>query len=504
MAPGSTTPSPVTTAPGPTAPAGGGGLGRAARRGIAWSAAETWTVKATGAITFVIVSRQLQPSQFGLVALAVAAVAVLSLLNERGLASVLIRSSEISETLVHTVFWSALGVSTVLTGFTWLVADPLADLLGQPALTPVLRWLSASFLLSALAAVPDALLRRDLQFRSLALRGTAATLASSAVGIALALGGAGVWALVAQQLTGMVVGVVLLWSLARWRTRAVFSSKALRGVLGFAGRFTVIDVLSTVQDRGEDFLISAIAGSSALGSWTVGGRFVRILQESGASVVNSVAIPTFSRVQHDKLKLHQGYSLATTATGLVLFPGFLLFAVTSEDLVPWVLGPQWAASGYIAQMLALAAALGLLNYFDRNIFIVEDRLRPELWIMAATLVAQLSVVLAFAPRGLDVLATAIVARVAITVPIRLVLLNRLGGVPVWAMTSALRVFAASLVAGAGALAASRSLTGDDVLVRTLVPLAVMLVLYPASLALLARGATTTVLGHLRPGRSRRP
>ena len=103
----------------------------------------------------------------------------------------------------------------------------------EPGLAPVLRSLSVFPALTGLVLVQQAQLRRELQFRALAIRHIVSAVSGAALGIAMAALGYGVWSLVAQMLGGAVVGLVILWRASTWRPRLAFSAKHLRELSSF-------------------------------------------------------------------------------------------------------------------------------------------------------------------------------------------------------------------------------------------------------------------------------
>ena len=73
-------------------------------------------------------------------------------------------------------------------------------------------WALAPFpLLSALSAVPIAVLRRSLKYKQLAIRSILGLTIGGVFGIVLAVAGAGVWALVLQVLAQRVAELVIAW-----------------------------------------------------------------------------------------------------------------------------------------------------------------------------------------------------------------------------------------------------------------------------------------------------
>ncbi|GAB7190147.1 oligosaccharide flippase family protein [Kineococcus sp. NUM-3379] len=475
--------------------------GRAAA-GVLWNALQMWIVRLTTVAAFIVISRHLQPSEFGLIALGMAVIGVLMLLGDSGMTNYIIRTEELDERVRSTAFWTGMLLAGTLAGALALLARPTAALFGEPDLAPVLRWLSLGLVLTGLASVPSALLRRRLEFRSLAIRGTVATFVGSAVAITAAVAGAGVWALVAQYLVRAVVGGAVVWAAARWRPRFLLDRAEARRMLTFGSKLLGIDLLMQARDRGEEFVLGAISTATTLGLWTVATRLVRIIQETGSSVVSSVATPAFARLQDDLPRLHRAYATSLSTTALAMFPAFLLLAVTSPDLVPFLLGRQWAGTAVVAQVVALTALVGVLSHFDRPVFMALDRLRPELLIVGGTVVVHLALVVVFAPRGLVPLALALLVRALLTLPVRQVVLHRVTGMPYGALLGSGRVLVAALLMAACVQGAVWALDDAAVWARLLLAALVAALTYPPLLWLFARPVVRSVLGDVRSLRRR--
>ena len=84
--------------------------------------------------------------------------------------------------------------------------------------------------------VPGSLLTRDLAYRSLEVRQIAATIAGAGVALALALLGAGAWAIIGNSLTMITVSSILLWWYTAWRPRLLFAWDSFRNLTGFEPR----------------------------------------------------------------------------------------------------------------------------------------------------------------------------------------------------------------------------------------------------------------------------
>src|SRR3954471_24497562 len=191
-------------------------------RGIPWTLLSYAVNKALRVAATIVLARLLGPSDFGLVALAVLAMAGISVLSDLGLGGVLVVRQDLDRHAQGTVFSLMLitgGAGTLLVA----ALAPLAALaFDEPRLTPVLIALSCSVLLRVCAWFYATLIQRELEFA----RGFTASVAETAgyivATVVLAVLGAGVWSLVAGEIVSALALLAALLKLAPYRVRPTF------------------------------------------------------------------------------------------------------------------------------------------------------------------------------------------------------------------------------------------------------------------------------------------
>lgn len=191
-------------------------------KGMLWSLARTWGRRAVSTLSFLILVGLLTPEQFGLVAWATVFIGGTQVIMDLGLNDALVQREDVRDGHLHSSFWLGVAVGLGFFAVFQVAAGPLSVLLDEPRLASVLRWLSIVLVLNGLSVVPQAMLHRDVAFRELAIREFAAITVGGVVGIGLALRGAGVWALVGQQLAWAVVLLLALWMMTPYRPRLAF------------------------------------------------------------------------------------------------------------------------------------------------------------------------------------------------------------------------------------------------------------------------------------------
>src|SRR3990172_5899036 len=220
--------------------------------------------------------------------------AIVQTFQDQGFGDAIVQRDEIQPEHLDTAFWTNLLISGILTLLSIAASSMIAGLFHQSELTPIIQWLSLIFVFTGLSSTQQAILRRQLAFKKLAGRSLIATLAGGVIGVALAYLGYGVWSLVAQSLVSGGIGVIVLWSVSRWRPGFRYSRKHFKDLFLFGINIIVIDFLNFLNRHTDDLLIGYFLGPTMLGYYTVAYRLLRMMTELLTSVINAVALPTFS------------------------------------------------------------------------------------------------------------------------------------------------------------------------------------------------------------------
>jgi teichuronic acid exporter len=398
--------------------------------GAFWTAAQRWAVRLTTLAVFVILSRLLEPKEFGLVALASVFVGFVNVFSDFGLPSYLVQASVVDQRAKSTVFWCGLALSTVLALGLAGASPAIAGMFSLPDLAPVLAVMSLSIILSAFSATPSALLRRDLQFRTIALRSVLATVLSGTVASAVAFAGGGAWALVAQALTYNSASAMVLWIASGWRPSFEFDLRTARSAGGYGVSILGIQLLGQVRQRGTGLIIGAIAGATALGYWTVASRIVGVVFDTVVQVISTVSTPVFARLKADRDRLRRGYLQAVSLSLALVTPILTALLVSSPVAIKLVFGPKWESTVTIAQIMCASTLFAAMVYFDRGLMVAVGRQKLELVFSLVTTLSGLVIFAVTVPFGLEAAAWAALARAVVTWPVRVRITARILQFPV--------------------------------------------------------------------------
>ena len=134
--------------------------------GLLWSAVDKWGSKAFSFLVFLVLARLLQPSAFGLVALASAYVSLVQVLVGQGLVPALVQREHLDERHLDTAFWANATAALAMATLSFVLARPVASVLNEPALAPVVRALSPCFVLAGFSSVQQPVVNNGVCFLS--------------------------------------------------------------------------------------------------------------------------------------------------------------------------------------------------------------------------------------------------------------------------------------------------------------------------------------------------
>lgn len=420
-------------------------LGQKVARGLKWQLINVLSRQVLSFVVFSLLARTLEPSAFGVMGLAAAYVAFVGLFANQGLGSALIQRRDLHQDHLHTAYWFNVGGAGVLCLATLAGADWFANFMREPALSPVVKWLSLSLLINALSTVHGTLLVKELDFRKVTLRALSANVSGAVVGIGMATGGYGVWALVGQQLAMAVANTVLLWWVSDFRPAFHFSLARLAELYRVSLSVFFTTLLWFFSSRIEHFLIGRLIGTNLLGHYTVADRIPDLVKMAIQQPLSEVSLPALSKLQTNTGRMceaiYRGTGLLTTCG----FPIFVGLALTAEHLIPLLFGNKWDDAGWICSLMAVSSLAGLLHVFFYPAMIARGASSKYLSFAVLMALTNLAVASLLFISSLKVMLIGmIVSRAALTLPGVLILRNLIG-------LSPLRFYGTTLVPLLGSL-----------------------------------------------------
>jgi O-antigen/teichoic acid export membrane protein len=306
-------------------------------------------------ISTVVLARLLVPAEFGMVAMVTAITGLASAFADLGLSEATIQRKEITHHQVSVMFWINLAVGAGLTLITAALAPVLARFYREPRLVNITLLLSITFLIGGLRVQPDALLKRQMRFSSIAIRDLTSYALAVAVAITMALRGAGYWALVALPLTLNLTQMALSWLMVEWRPGLPRRDANVGSMVAFGGNVAASYLIFNLNRNVDNVLIGWFWGAAPLGLYSRAYNLLMLPVRQLSVPAASVAVPAFSKIQGDPERFARYYLRATSLIMWISAPLFGFLFVAANPVIVLVLGAKWREAAPVFQILAISA-----------------------------------------------------------------------------------------------------------------------------------------------------
>jgi PST family polysaccharide transporter len=406
-----------------------GGLRGQAVRGFLWSAISFGGNKLFVFVSTLVLTRLLDPANFGVVAAGLVAIAYYEVLLDLGLSSALVQQQKTGHgRSVNAAFTVNLGTCTILAVANFLAAPAMASFFHVPNATAVFQALSIYVLLRGVGAVQDALLNRDLRFREKAAADLTRAVVRGGIGVGLAFAGCGVWSLVIAFLVAEACGTTVAWSRTRYRPAIAYDWETVRPLLRFGAPVAALQLLAELGTNADYIVVGHRLGSTALGQYTIAFRLPELLLSNIFWIFSSVSFPVLSRARVEGIDAFRRAMLAfTRLVTLWGFPVSVGLALISRDAVHVLFGSQWDAAATPMMLISLALGFGCVGYASGDVFKAAGRPGTLLWINTIGTAIMVAGFIVAAPHGIDAVAAVHLSAQFVYAFVRIGVANRFMG-----------------------------------------------------------------------------
>ncbi len=305
--------------------------------------------------SMVLLARLLTPEDYGLFGIVSAVTALGLIIKDMGLAAATLSSPTLNHTQVSNLLWITVRRNVALAAVTCAIAPLVSQFYGDARLTPLLVVMASTFVILSLGSQHQALLRRQMRFRSLAAIDLISMLFGVCVAVLCASMGAQIWALVGMQM-GMAVGsTVGSWLLCNWRPGLPKRQVGNDGLLEFGKQIVSFQVLEYCVRNIDSLLIGRWCGAGILGLYDRAFQLHMIPAQNICWPIGAVILGTLSRVRSETQRFHKYAILTVFSSSCLCMPIIAFLFVTSHEAVSLLLGENWMGAVDIFRALAPAA-----------------------------------------------------------------------------------------------------------------------------------------------------
>lgn len=306
-----------------------------------WRFAERCGAQLVTFVVSIVLARILDPKDYGTIALVTVFTTILQVFVDSGLGTALIQKKDADDLDFSSVFYFNFIVCMVLYAGMFMAAPYIAVFYKDTTLTPVIRVISLTIVISGVKGIQQAYVSKNMLFKRFFFSTIGGTIFSAVLGIAMAYMGFGVWALVAQQLSNTAIDTLILWLTVRWRPKKMFSFKRLKGLFSFGWKLLVSSLLDTAYNNLRNLIIGKLYSSSDLAFYNQGDKFPKVIVTNINTSIDSVLLPTMSVEQDNPERIKQMTRRAIKTSTYVMAPLMMGLAFCAEPVVRLILTDKW-------------------------------------------------------------------------------------------------------------------------------------------------------------------
>lgn len=397
-------------------------------------------------LTFAILALLLNPSDFGILGMAVTWIAFIQTFSELGFGAALIQRQNVGSRHFSTIFFINLAIGILLTLIGILISWPCSLFFKTPSVQPVMAILSFGFVVNSLSLTQSTIAQKELMFRKLAIRDISAAIVGGILGITLAYFKFGVWSLVAQSLTTYLIAAALIWNMSAWKPKLKeFSFQCVKELWSYSSKIYYFQIFKYFAQNIDKMIIGYLLGAVSLGLYTFAYKIVVYPIQMFVGAVGNYLFSQYSRIQDDLGAIKKSCSYILKLLNILVIPLMVIVVFLSPILIPSVFGQKWILAVPVIQILAVAGILiplislvgALMKALDRPGWLLN-------WSMFVTAIISIFIYLGVLDKGVIGAAFGFFFAYLICLPILFFILYKLVGIN---LGDIMRLFATPAISG---------------------------------------------------------
>jgi len=305
--------------------------------------------------------RLLTPQDYGLNAMIEVPLELLFLFSTLGLDVAIIHFGKRDPEQLASAFGLVLLVNISFFLVLLLSASEIAAYFREPRLTTLIQVACVVFVLVPFRVIPNALLDMALDFKLKSQVELAASIISSMVALAMAIGGAGVWALVAAILSNAILRAGLLAYFRPWVVRPALRLAPVSGLLYYGLVIMVGGAIGVIASKAVNLLAGPQLGAEILGYYAVTMVFSQLPMNKVMPILQQTMFPAFAKLKDQPVMARVYLLKSLQLSALVIFPLTIGMACVAEHLVAVVFGEKWLVIAFPLAIMAALSPLRLIN-----------------------------------------------------------------------------------------------------------------------------------------------
>lgn len=292
-------------------------------------------------IVLSILAREISVESFGIVAIANTIMAFNIAVGNTTIKKYLIYTSDNSDKLLQSSFWLNMILTFISSLVYFILAGPIAIYFNEPFLKEIILVLLVIFIINQISVVPNAILEKKLDFKTIATRDISISLLGSLIGVYMAISNFGIWSLIIPNLITSPILLVVTIIAAKWYPKLHFNHSYWKNILQYTLPLIGDSVIHTLNKKLDSLVIGKELGQSSLGFYDIAFQSAHKFDKFLMNPIKQIILPGLNLYKSERKLVKEKIILAHKLISFVSFPFFLFLFIFCEEIVYLLYGQNW-------------------------------------------------------------------------------------------------------------------------------------------------------------------
>jgi len=322
-----------------------------------------------------ILTRFLDKSDFGLVAIVVLVLGFTHIFTDLGISVSLFSRKDISKKEYSSLYWVSLLLSIFLYIIIFLLSPFIADFYHLTALNKLIPIMGFDLIITTAGRQFRIFKQKDLQFKSLAIIDIISLLISLVIALWLAIYGLEVYSLILSTLAASTVATILLiiTGLKNHPMILYINIKEGRSFYKVGLYQTGSQILDYFSSQLDILIIGKIMSTADLGVYNLIKQLVLKVYGLLNPIIVTVSIPLLASFQTSIANLKAKYMQMLQVISFINFGIYGLMALLAKEILIIFYGPAYQDSFLILQILCIWGSFSAVTSGASSIIVIKGR-----------------------------------------------------------------------------------------------------------------------------------
>ena len=349
--------------------------------GVKWTTISTVVVAILQLLQLSILTRFLNPSDFGSMALVMVVIGFSQAFLDMGISNAIIYKQEISHEQLSTLYWV-----NVLSGFivfviTVLISPLVSIFYGEPELKKLIIIVGITFIIQPFGQQFMILWQKEMRFRGIAKIDIITKTVSLFFSTFLAYKGFGVYALVYGRILAVTCQTALYVfnGLNEHRPSFIFKINNIGEFLSFGLYQMGEKTINYFNSQFDTILIGKLIGLEALGIYNIAKQLILKPIDIIGPIITKVTFPTMAKIQNEKTRLKNIYLKTLNYLSSVILPIYILLIILAPEIILLLFGKKWLEAIPILQILSVYGILRSIGSPVGSLLLAKGKANWGFW-----------------------------------------------------------------------------------------------------------------------------